>query len=216
VKSPAPRAPDLGYAGGVSGPFWPYVVALAKRGAAVAAAAAAPAAAPAPPPDLSATYAAEAVLLAKVAPYDSSFAARAGDGVEIGILTRADSIGSNAAGAALQAELGRVGSIGGLPHEEVLLPYSDAPALVTACRLRRVAILVVTPSFGPELDKVRAALDGMDILTVAAAPADVSRGLVLGFEVVDGKPRMLLNRAEALRHNVKFRSDVVRLMKIVR
>ena len=215
------RGPASGTLGVVSAPWWPFVVAFAKRGAAAAAAGlaarAAPAKAPPPAPAIeepAVSYAVEAALLAKVAPYDTAFAARAGDGVEIGILTRAGDIGSNAAGEALQAELGRVGSIGGLPHEEVILPYNNAAALVTACRVRRVAILIVTPGFGPDLDAVRAAVDGIDLLTVAVAPSDVARGMVLGFDVVDGKPRMLLNREQALRHNVKLRSDVLRVMKL--
>jgi hypothetical protein len=42
----------------------------------------------------------------------------------------------------------------------------------------------------------------------------VEKGFVLGFDLVSGKPRMLLQLTQARKQNTDFKADVVRIMKV--
>jgi hypothetical protein len=77
-------------------------------------------------------------------------------------------------------------------------------------------VVYVTPDFDSELDALGRALGGVDVLTVSAVPDYVSRGVVLGFELVSGKPKILLDLPQAKRQNVDFSAAVLRLMKVYR
>src|SRR5262245_43830999 len=76
----------------------------------------------------------QAELLAKVAAYDKNFAERAGDRAKVVLLLKGGNADSNRAVAQMQTALGRVGPIAGLPHDEIVHKYTDAPALASLCR----------------------------------------------------------------------------------
>ncbi len=81
---------------------------------------------------------------------------------------------------------------------------------------RQVRGRPVTPDFDGELEALERALSGVDVLSVSAVPEYVSRGVVLGFELVSGKPKILLDLPRAKRQNVDFSASVLRLMKVYR
>jgi hypothetical protein len=55
---------------------------------------------------------------------------------------------------------------------------------------------------------------GVDVLTVSAVPDYVPKGIVLGFDLVGGHPKMLVNLGQATRQHVAFTTDVLRLMRV--
>ena len=59
------------------------------------------------------------------------------------------------------------------------------------------------------------ALDGVPLVTVASVDTYVADGAILGFEQVSGRPRMVLNLAQAKQQGVTFQSAVMKLMRIV-
>jgi hypothetical protein len=158
----------------------------------------------------------QATLIAKLASYDRNFPGRAGDVAQVVILVKPRSAKSEFSAATIRAALGQVDRIGGLPHKDHVVRYESAPALATLCRSTRVALVYVTVGLEEELAAIKNALVGVDVLTVAALPEYVPRGIVLGFEAGSGKSKIVLNLAQARQQHVDFKADVLKLMKVYR
>lgn len=158
----------------------------------------------------------QAELLSKLASYDRNFAARAGSKVRVLVVVKANDPKSKLFAASIRGALGNVPQIGGLPHEETLVPFESASALAERCRGERAAILYLTPGFEKEVESIRASLRGMDVLSVSAVPEHVPDGVVIGFELVSGRPKILVNLPQAKDQNVSFTADVLKLMKVYR
>lgn len=156
----------------------------------------------------------EAELLVRVAPYDKNLPARARDRLRTLILTKAGNDDSSRATAQLRVALGAIDRIGGLPHDEIVQPYTTKEALAALVRDQRVSIVFLTPGLSNDVDAIRAALDGLDVLSASAMPSDVPRGIVLGFDLVSGKPKLVVNLTQMRRQNVAFAANVLKLMKV--
>jgi hypothetical protein len=154
-------------------------------------------------------------LLSKLSLHDRSFPARAGDVARVVIVVKSGSTRSDNSATVFRGALGQLARFGGLPHVESVVAYQSASALAKRCRDERVALVYVTPGLENELDRLRAAMIGVDVLTVAAVPEYVESGIVLGFELLSGRPKMLINYEQAKRQNVDFAADVLKLMKVV-
>jgi hypothetical protein len=157
----------------------------------------------------------QAELVAKVASYDRNLAARAGDRVHVLIIVKAKDDASSAFAKHMESALGGVDKIGGLPHDEVTAPFGGAKALADACRSKRISIVYLAPGLGDEVAGIRAALDGVNVLSVAADAADVARGIVLGFDLVSGKPKIVVHLGQAKRQEVSFKAELLKLAKVL-
>jgi hypothetical protein len=157
----------------------------------------------------------QAELLAKVAAYDKNFASRAGDRAHVLILTRPGDAESVRTAAHMEAALQGIKDIGGVPHDEATIPYAGAKALADAIKARHVAIVYVAPALGGEIDAIKDALAGVSVLTVAAVADYVPRGIVLGFDVVSGKPKLVVNLGQAKKQDVVFKAEVLKLMRVI-
>jgi hypothetical protein len=76
-------------------------------------------------------------------------------------------------------------------------------------------VVCVTPGVREPAAKLATALQGLRVLTVGTVPEDVKQGLVLGFAVRSGKPRVLVNLRQARRQDVDFRADFLRMAEVV-
>jgi hypothetical protein len=161
------------------------------------------------PPEL------QADLLSKACAYDRNFAARAGSVAHILIVVRSGSARSEAAASYMKAVLGKLDRFAGLPHAEAIVPYESADSLAQRCRTERPAVVYVSPGLDDEIEAVRTKLTGIDVLTVSAVPAYVEEGIVLGFELLAGRPKLLLNFSQAKAQHVDFPANVVSVMKVV-
>lgn len=156
----------------------------------------------------------QAELLVKVAAYDKNLAARAGDRARVLIVAKRDD--ARASHVAQQAERALQGkSVGKLPLEVSVVKWSDAAALAKLVKSKRAAILYLTPGFSQaELESVSKSLDGADVLSAGAMAKYVQRGVVLGFDLVSGKPKLLVHLKRARRQNVNLSSKALKLMKV--
>lgn len=157
----------------------------------------------------------QAELIAKVAPYDRAFAERAGDAARVLVVHRGGDDESTHAARELQSALGSVGNVGGLAVSVSLAPYRDAPAVAQAVRDQRIAILYLAPKLLDECGAIAAALAGGSVLSVAGDAAYVSRRIVLGFELVSGKPKLVVHLDQAKQQGVSFRAEALKLMRVI-
>ena len=158
----------------------------------------------------------QAELLAKLETYDRSFQARAGKAARVFILVKTGSARSELSANEMKSALRRIEHIGGLPHEEVVVPYASATALAERIRNERVAIVFIAADLDDAIASIVTALTGASVLTVGAAPSYVARGIVLGFELESGRPRIVIHLEQARRQGVDFSSNVLRLMRVQR
>jgi hypothetical protein len=156
----------------------------------------------------------QAELLAKVASYDRNMAARAGDRLQVLLVTKASDSESVRVVTRMQSALRAIPQIGGLPHDEQALTFTTAAELARLCRAQHIAIVFLGPGHSDEIPAIRDALADVDVLSVSPVPEYVERGVVLGFDVVSGKPRLLVNLAQARRQHVALRAEVLKLMKV--
>jgi hypothetical protein len=156
----------------------------------------------------------QAELLSKVASYDRNFEARTGERVRTLLLMKQSDPESSRAAAEMKSALSSIPTIGALPHEEELAPYSDANALAETCRARKVSILYVAPGFSQDVDALRATIGTLSMLTVGSLAEYVPNGIVLGFDLVSGRSKLLVNLTQARRQNIEFRAEILKLTRI--
>jgi hypothetical protein len=158
----------------------------------------------------------QAELLVRVAAYDRNLAARAAGKVKVLIVTNADDADSRGEGAAMESAMRRFDTIGGLPSEITSIAFPGGPQLAAMCRSGHVSMVYLTPGLDAVVPDLVRALDGIDLLTVSAIPRFVARGVVFGFDLVSGRPTLMINLGQAKRQNVAMDPNAVRLMQVIK
>ncbi|MET0592120.1 MAG: YfiR family protein, partial [Polyangiaceae bacterium] len=156
----------------------------------------------------------QATLLAKVASYDRNMSARAGDRARVLLLFNDSDAESLRFATRMQLALQALSQVGGLPHEERLHAFNGSTELQHLCQRDRIAIIIVAPGLGEHVGAIRDALDGINVLSVAATPAYVPEGVVLGFDLVSSKPKLLVHLTRARRQGVDLPAEVLKLMRV--
>lgn len=156
----------------------------------------------------------QAKLLAKVAEYDRNFAARAGDRVHILLAFKSGSSDSEHVVQQMRGALSELGPLAGLPHDERIVPYTGTEGLLASIKSQHAAIVFFGSDFGDEVERIRDALQTTDVLTVASVPGYVPRGIVLGFDLVSGKPKLLVHLTQAKKQHVDFSAEILKIMKV--
>jgi YfiR/HmsC-like len=157
----------------------------------------------------------QAALVAKVAAYDTRFAARANGHALVLIVVAGGKAESERFGEEIRAELSVQPKIGGVNHSEEIVRFTTAADLARLVRERRAALLYIAPALSQDAPQIANALTGVDVLSVAALAGDVEQRIVLGFARESGRPRLLVNLEQARRQNVAFNPDLLRLVRVI-
>ncbi len=157
---------------------------------------------------------AQAELVAKLAGFDRNFAARAGSKAVIILAAVPGDAESMSAALEMKAAFARLPTVGNLPHEEVVVAQSNAGTLADLVRAKRAAIVYFGPGFEKQIPALRDALSSLDVLSVGAIPSYVPGGIVLGFDLVSGRPKLLIHVVQARKQKVAFPASVLSLMKV--
>ncbi len=157
----------------------------------------------------------QAQLLVAVASFQSNMNLAADGSVQILVLTKDDDASSERVARQLVGALADMKKIARRPHHELLEPFHDAATLAATCRARRIAVVYLSPGLSGAIPEIAQALRGTAVLTAGSVAGFVSRGLVLGFDLVSGRAEMLLNRTQMKALNVQFPPTLFQLMRIV-
>lgn len=154
-------------------------------------------------------------LLLKVASYDKNLPARAPDVVRLMLLVKPGSTnGSHVAQLAARQLGGK--TLAGRSLELSTQPFSDAANLAQKVKDTRTAIVYLAPGFDAnELAAIAKALSGLSVLSVGALSRFVQSGTVLSFDLISGKPKLLIHQKRALAQGVEFSSQVLKLAKVI-
>jgi hypothetical protein len=156
----------------------------------------------------------QAELLSKVASYDRNFEARTGDRGRTLLLMKQGDPESSRAAAEMRSALSSIPTIGALPHEEELATFTTAPNLAEMCRSRKVSILYLAPGFSEQIETLREAIADLSLLSVGSLAEYVPNGIVLGFDLVSGRSKLLINLTQARRQHIEFRAEILKLTKV--
>jgi hypothetical protein len=155
-------------------------------------------------------------LLLKVAAYDKNLAQRATAQIGLAVLVKNHDSDSGRSAAQARLALSKASDILGLPLGSTSLTYTDAPALAQAVRATNIAILYLMPGFvESELDAIAGALSGVSVLSVGALARYAQRGTVIAFDLIGGKPKLLVHLARAKEQHVELSSSVLKLMRVI-
>jgi hypothetical protein len=157
----------------------------------------------------------QATLLAKVVSYDRNLATRSGDRVHVLLVGKPSDPTSMPFIRQMSQALSAQGPFDRLAHDEEIVEYIDANELARRCRASRASIVYLGPGFRLDIDAIRGALESLSVLTVSAAPEDVSRGIVLGFDLVFGKPKLVVNLGQSRKQQVDFAAEMLKLVRII-
>lgn len=157
----------------------------------------------------------QAELLAKVAAYDRAFPARARGNALCLALVKPGDAESERIGEQIVGELRVLPQIGGLPHAEEIVHFGSPQALADLCKARSPAVIYLSARLGDAVGPIANALSGCSVLTVGIAAPYVASGAVLGFDSESGKPRLVVNLAQARRQNVAFKPELLRLARVL-
>lgn len=155
-------------------------------------------------------------LLLKVASYDKNLKQRARDRVRVAVVLRQDDPDSGRSAAQALKALSEADAIDGMPLDRLSTTFTDAAALARFIHEGNVAIVYVTPGFrDSEIEAIARALDGVSVLSVGALAKYTPRGMVLGFDLVGGKPKLIVNLGRAKRQYVELSSSVLKLVRVI-
>ena len=156
----------------------------------------------------------QAQIVTRILPFERGFAARGGSSVAIVIAERPKDADSASAATQIAKALDDIGSVGSRPLRTHTVSYSTAANLIAECKKRGALVAYLTPGLAGEVPAIAAAFVESGVLTVAAVESYVPRGLVLGVEVADGKPRMSINLGQAKKQKLDFPSAVLKLARV--
>lgn len=158
----------------------------------------------------------QATLLVKVARYDGKLAPRAGETVRILVVHKGGDERSQGNAGRLKSALDSQTLLQGRAQQVELAALTTISALASQIDAERVAIVVLSTGFAAaEVRAITAALAGHDVLSACLEPGHVQGGVVLGFDVSEGKPTILVNLGQAQRQNVQLAAPLLALAKVV-
>jgi hypothetical protein len=154
-------------------------------------------------------------LLVKVASYDKNLPARAAVAARVLILVKSgDPQSSHVAQTAKLALQGK--TLNRLAVETSEVVFSDGPGVAQSIKEKGAAILYAAPGFDPnDMQSVARSLRGVSVLSAGSLARFVETGMVLGFDLVGGKPKLLVHLRRARDQGVDLSSQVLKLAKVI-
>lgn len=161
--------------------------------------------------DLPATLVAQ--LAMKVASYDRNQAERVKTHPRVLVIDRASDERSVRA-ATMIAQALRDPEIGkGAPVE--VLGFTSASDLASAIDVWSASIVILTPGLEDAMSAIADAVASKNVLTIGTTGTLAERGAVVGFEVRESKPKIVVNLPRARAQNVVLKPELLALARIV-
>lgn len=96
-----------------------------------------------------------------------------------------------------------------------VVTFTSAADLAQAVKTRDVSLVVLAGGLEDDMPAIAAAFAGMDVLTIGTTGTLAERGAVVGFEVREGKPKLVVNLRAARVQHVALRPELLGLARIV-
>jgi hypothetical protein len=131
------------------------------------------------------------------------------------IIERARDPVSGLAAAQLAAQLEQVKALGGKRVVQRRVIFESPEQVGRVVQEQRPYLAYLTPNLAPVTAELSRVLAARGVLSVSTQGADTGRGVVLGFELESGKPRILLNLVQARAQKLDFSAQFLRVVRVV-
>ena len=156
----------------------------------------------------------QANLTAKLLAFDRGLPARAGGTVRVLIVTDPSEGQSQKIANEYAAGLKGKPNIAGLPVEVTIAAFTTPQALAAEVTKQHLSAVYLSSGVGRHAEAIAGALKGLNVMTVAAEPAAVIRGASVGFDLLSGQPKILVNLGQAKNQNIELPASVLSLAVI--
>ena len=154
-------------------------------------------------------------LLAKVLAFDRGFVKRTEGTAQVAIVYRPHDTDSEYSAQQIKLALDQTPTLGGVQHQDTLLAYPGASELAALCERNRTSVVLLSTGFGGEAGVIADALTSQSLVTASTSPADVTRGIMVGFELASGRPLIEIQLERARAQGIDFNADFLRLVKVI-
>lgn len=156
----------------------------------------------------------QAEILTRILPYERAFESRVKGRVVVALVQKPGDAESASSVQQMRKALSDIGTVRNHPLSTVVLTYAGAAKLSADCRSEGANVVFLSPGMAGETGAIGNSLTGSGILSFAAVEFYVPGGIVLGVAVVDGKPRISINLAQAKAQAVEFPASILKLAKV--
>jgi hypothetical protein len=156
----------------------------------------------------------QATLAAKLLAYDRGLPTRANGAVRILVLIDPSEGQSQKIANEFASAMKARGTISNLPVEVVTAKFEGAAAVAERVKRDKSAAVYLSSGLARSAESIATALKGVDVMTIAAEPSAVIRGIAVGFDLLSGQPKILVNLSQAKTQNVQLPASVLSLALI--
>ncbi len=158
-----------------------------------------------------------ATILLRALAFDRKLKARAGDNLVVALVYLASDRASSADRADMRAALGAMGAqkLDGLPLSIVDHRYTTPEALAAAIT-GGYDVLYVTPGMDAHLQAIKEASRRAQVPTITNVRDYVEAGLSLAVDLVDGRPKLIVNLTASKAEGMDISSQVLQLAEVIR
>lgn len=154
-------------------------------------------------------------LLSKMSTYIPNMQPQGGSGA-IKILVVHPGDAPTRGAQSLLAALKQVGKFGAFDTEAKLVPYVDPTILKTTAAAEKPQIIYLAAELDAQaVSQIVSASQGLKVVTLASAADHPKLGVMIGFSIVEARPRVLVNLKHARKENVEFKNQFLTKTVIV-
>ncbi len=155
-------------------------------------------------------------LLSKMSTYVSNFAPAGAAGVKILVVYPGSKEPATRGAHAISTALSQAGKLGQYTAEPVLVPYGDAKAFADRLAAEKPQVVYLAPELDEKTTtEIVEAATGTTVLTISGVAEHVRAGVVLGFSLVEARPRVLINLKQSQKQKIVFLSGLVKHSVVV-
>ncbi|HEY5954990.1 MAG TPA: YfiR family protein [Polyangiaceae bacterium] len=153
-------------------------------------------------------------MATKLLAFDRGLPARAGGTVRILVLIDPSEGQSLKIANEFAGAVKNHGRITNLPVEVTQAKFDSAASVAERIKREKIAAVYLSSGLARVAETVAKALKGSDVMTIAAEPSAVIRGIAVGFDLLSGQPKILVNLSQAKAQNVQLPASVLSLALI--
>lgn len=157
----------------------------------------------------------QAQLTARLGGFDRNFVTRAGAVANVLVVYKAGDADSKVDARSFGRSLFELGNLAGVPIKLDDAELGDPAALAQRIRTQHLALVYFSSGLEGEMPRIAAALSGVDVLTVGSTAQHAEKGAVVGFDLDEARPKIVLNIKSARAQNVSFKAELLKLARII-
>ena len=149
-------------------------------------------------------------LLSKMSTYVSTFAPEGATAVKILVVYPGSREAPSRGAQAIATSLTQIGKLGRYTAEPKVVPSSDAKKFQELLAAEKPQVVYLAPELDEKATaEIVEAAGTSTVLTISGLPEHVKIGAVLGFSLVESRPRVLINLKQSQKQKIVFLSGLV-------